>query len=88
MPNSVRLLIPAVAAFALAAPAADARPAFDPPTNDTTAIAASAATHTESSAAAFDWESAAVGAGGITGLVVLLSGGALVVGRARVSTTR
>jgi hypothetical protein len=42
----------------------------------------------QSRADGFDWESAAIGAGGVAGLVALLAAGSAVVGRNRVPSTR
>jgi hypothetical protein len=43
---------------------------------------------TQPAADGFDWGSAAIGAGGVAGLVVLLSAGVGVTGRIRVPSTR
>ena len=85
MSKSTRLLAPAVAALALAAPAAHALPAIEAPNhNSPVQIAAPA----QPSADGFDWGSAAIGAGGVAGLIALLTAGAAVTGRPRVPSTR
>jgi hypothetical protein len=88
MPKSARILAPAAAALALAAPIAQARPAIDPPSHNSSAQAAAPVAPSQPSADGFDWGSAAIGAGGAAGLVALLSAGAVVVGRVRVPSTR
>jgi hypothetical protein len=88
MSNYTRCLVTAGTAIALGAPVAHARPAIDPPVHNTTPPVAAPAASAPSSADGFDWGSAAVGAGGVAGLVVLLSAGAAVASRARVPSTR
>jgi hypothetical protein len=88
MPKSARILAPAAAALALAAPIAQARPAIDPPSHNSSAHVAAPFAPSQPSADGFDWGSAAIGAGGAAGLVALLSAGAVVVGRVRVPSTR
>jgi len=88
MSKPFRLLAPAAAALALAAPAAHGMPAIDPPsTSSTHAVVAAPAPAPAPEADGFDWGSAAIGAG-VAGLVVLLSGGVAMAGRARVPSTR
>ena len=87
MSKSARILAPAAAALALAAPIAQARPAVEAPNHNSSAQAAAPAAPVQSSDG-FDWGSAAIGAGGVAGFVALLSAVAVVVGRVRVPTTR
>lgn len=86
--TSFRLLAPAAVALAFGAPAAHARPAADPPAAPAQVAPAPAMPDAPSAGDGFDWGSAAVGAGGVAGIVVLLSAGAAVAGRARVPSTR
>lgn len=88
MPTSFRLIVPAVAALAFGAPAAHARPAADPPVPPARVAPAPVTVSAPSAAEGFDWSSAAIGAGGVAGIVVLLSAGAAVAGRARVPSPR
>jgi hypothetical protein len=88
MSKSARILAPAAAALALAAPIAQARPAVDVPTGNSPVQFVSPAPAMQPSADGFDWGSAAIGAGGVAGLVALLSAGAVAVGRVRVPSTR
>ena len=94
MSNAVRILGPVAVtlALALAAPAAPARPMIDAPTHNSAAIEVSRLVSSDAasstSSTSFDWASAAVGAGGALVLVVLISAGLAVTGRARVTTTR
>jgi hypothetical protein len=88
MPKSTRILAPAVAALALAAAPAHARPAIEAPNHNSAPQVAAPVTPPQPSADGFDWGSAAIGAGGAAGIVALLSAGALVTGRARVPSTR
>jgi len=87
MSKSARILTPAVAAIALAAPNAQARPAIDVP-NHHGAVAAAPAAPVQPSADGFDWGSAAIGAGGAATLVALLSAGAAAAWRVRDPSTR
>lgn len=92
--NPVRILGPVAVtlALALAAPAAPAMPMLDAPTHDSTVIAAPRVASSDATSAtsstSFEWASAAVGAGGLLVLLVLISAGLAVTGRARVTTTR
>jgi hypothetical protein len=88
MSKSSRILAPAAAALALAAPVAHARPAVDAPSHNSPAGTTAPVATTQPAADGFDWGSAAIGAGGVAGLVVLLSAGAGVTGRIRVPFTR
>jgi hypothetical protein len=88
MSKSLRILAPAAAALALAAPSAPAHPAVDAPNHNSAAEYAAPAPTVQSRADGFDWESAAIGAGGVAGLVALLAAGSTVVGRNRVPSTR
>jgi hypothetical protein len=81
-----RVLAPAAVALALAAPAAHARPAVDVATHNSPLPAA--APRVQPASDGFDWGSAAIGAGGVAGLVALLSAGAAVTGRVRMPSTR
>ena len=84
MSKSTRILAPAAAALAFAAPMAQARPAVDAPNHNSAAPAA----RVYPSSDGFDWGSAAIGAGGVAGLIALLSAGAAATGRVRVASTR
>jgi hypothetical protein len=87
--KSSRILAPAVAALALAAPAAQAHPAVDAPNHNSAAPELVAPMPSvQPRAEGFDWGSAAIGAGGVAGLVALLTAGTVVVGRNRVPSTR
>jgi hypothetical protein len=88
MSKSSRILAPVAAALALAAPVAHARPAVEAPNHNSVARAAAPVAVTQPAADGFDWGSAAIGAGGVAGLVVLLSAGVGVTGRIRVPSTR
>ena len=88
MSKSSRILVPAVAALALAAPVAQARPAVEAPSHNSVPQVAAPATPVQHSGDGFDWGSAAIGAGGVVGLIALLSAGAGVAGRTRVPSTR
>jgi hypothetical protein len=88
MSKSSRILAPAAAALALAAPVAHARPAVDAPNHNSPARVAAPVVITQPAADGFDWGAAAIGAGGVAGLVALLSVGAGVTGRIRVPSTR
>jgi hypothetical protein len=88
MSKYARFLVTAGTALALSAPVAHAMPAVDPPVHGTTPPVAAPAASAASHADGFDWGSAAVGAGGVAGLVVLLSAGAAVANRARVPSPR
>ena len=88
MSKSTRLLAPAVAALALAAPAAHALPAIDAPNHNSSPQVTAPATPAQPSADGFDWGSASIGAGGVAGLIALLTAGAAVTGRPRVPSTR
>jgi hypothetical protein len=83
MLKSVRFLAPAAAVFALAASPAQARPAVDPALNSAAVAPAPAA-----SADDFEWGSAALGAGGMAGLVMLFAGAGTVARRVRLQPTR
>jgi hypothetical protein len=84
MSKSTRIAAAAAAALALAAPAAPARPAIDAPTRDSTPTVVAP----QPSAGGFDLGSAAIGAGGVAGLVALFSAGAAAAARTRVPHTR
>jgi hypothetical protein len=88
MSKSARLLAPAAAALACAAPIAQARPAIDAPDHNSPAAYAAPAPSAQLSGDGFDWGSAAIGAGGVAGLVALLSAGAAAGWRVRVPSTR
>jgi hypothetical protein len=88
MSKSLRILAPAAAALALAAPAAPAHPAVDAPNHNSAAELTAPAPSVQPKAEGFDWGSAAIGAGGVAGLVALLTAGTAVVGRNRVPSTR
>jgi hypothetical protein len=88
MSKSSRILAPAAAALALAVPAAQARPAIDPPNHNSPAGAFVTAPRAQPLSDGFDWGSAAIGAGGVAGLIALLSAGAAVTGRVRMPSTR
>lgn len=88
MPKSARILAPTIAALALAAPVAHATPALDAPNHNSPAPAAAPVAAPAPSSDGFDWGSAAIGAGSLAGLVALLSTGAAVTGRVRVSSAR
>jgi hypothetical protein len=88
MSKSPRILAPAVAALALAAPNAQARPAIDGPNHNSAVHAAAPAAPVQPSADGFDWGSAAIGAGGAATLVALLSAGAAAAWRVRAPSTR
>ena len=81
-------LVTAGTALVLSAPVAHARPASDPVVHGTATRVAAPAASASSHDPGFDWGSAAVGAGGATGLFVLLSAGAAVAIRARVPSPR
>lgn len=85
MSSSVRFLASATAALALGAPAAHAMPASDTPSAPGGARAVAVS---PSAGDGFDWGAAAIGGGGVAGLVVLLSAAATVAGRARVPSPR
>jgi hypothetical protein len=87
MSRSPRILAPAVAALALAAAPAHARPAVEAPNHNSPAPVV-APVAGPSSPDGFDWGSAAIGAGGIAGLVALFAAGAATVGRVRVPSPR
>jgi hypothetical protein len=88
MTNRSRILAP-TAALALAVPVAHARPAVEAPNHNSAAsFVAPAAPSASSSSDGFDWGSAAIGAGGVAGVVALLSAGAAVTGRTRVASPR
>ena len=87
MSNTTRIVATAATALALAAPAAVARPAVEAPTHDSPAYV-EAPTAPAASSDGFDWGDAAIGAGGVLGLVVLFSAGAAVTARARALPTR
>jgi hypothetical protein len=88
MSKSARLIAPAAAALALAAPAAQGRPPIDAPSHNSPVRVTAPATPAQHSADGFDWGSAAIGAGGVTGLIALLSVGAAAAWRVRVPSTR
>jgi hypothetical protein len=88
MPKSSRILAPVVAALALSAPVAQARPAVEAPSHNSPAGFIAPAPAAQPSADGFDWGSAAIGAGGAAILVGLLSAGVGVAGRTRVPSTR
>jgi hypothetical protein len=88
MSKSTRILAPAAAALAFAAPMAQARPAADAPNHNSAARSAAPALRIQPSSDDFDWGSAAIGAGGVAGLIALLSAGAAATGRVRVASTR
>jgi hypothetical protein len=88
MPKSTRIATAAVATLALAAPAANARPATEAPNHNGPAYVEAPAVPAKHSSDGFDWGSAAIGAGGVAGLIVLVSAGAAATGRARVLPTR
>jgi hypothetical protein len=87
MSRSPRILAPAVAALALAAAPAHARPAVEAPNHNTPAPVV-APVAGPASPDGFDWGAAAIGAGSIAGLVALASAGAAAVGRVRVPSPR
>jgi len=87
MSRSPRILAPAVAALALAAAPAHARPAVEAPNHNSPAPVVAPVAGPASSDS-FDWGSAAIGAGSIAGLIALASAGAAAVGRARVPSPR
>jgi hypothetical protein len=91
MSNATRIVATAATALALATPVAGATPAKDAPNhNSPGSIAAPAAqpTTAASPSGSFDWGDAAIGAGGVLGLIVLFSAGAAVTGRVRTVPTR
>jgi hypothetical protein len=88
MTNATRIVATAATALALAAPTAVARPAVEAPTHDSPAYVEAPAAPAPTSSSGFDWGDAAIGAGGVLGLVVLFSAGAAVAGRARALPTR
>jgi hypothetical protein len=88
MRRSARILAPTVAALAFAAPAAHATPAIDAPNHNSPAPVVTPVAAPTSSSDGFDWGSAAIGAGGLAGLIALLSTGVAVTGRVRVSSAR
>jgi hypothetical protein len=88
MQKSARILAPTIAALALAAPAAHATPAIDAPNHNSPAPVTAPVAAPASSADGFDLGSAAIGAGSLAGLIALLSAGAAVTGRVRVSSAR
>jgi hypothetical protein len=85
MSKSVRIVASAAAALALAAPAAGARPAVEAPNHNSPGYIEKPAAP---SSDGFSWGSAAIGAGGVAGLIVLFSAGAAATGRVRVLPTR
>ena len=88
MSKSTRILASSAAALALAVPAASARPAVEAPTHDSPAYVEAPAAPAQPSSDGFSWGSAAIGAGGLAGLVALFSAGAVATGRARMQPTR
>jgi hypothetical protein len=88
MPKSIRIATAAATALALAVPAAHARPAVEAPNHNSPGYVEAPAVPAKTSSDGFDWGSAAIGAGGVAGLIVLLSAGAAATGRARVLPTR
>jgi hypothetical protein len=88
MSKSSRILAPAAAALALAAAPAHARPAVEAPNHNTPVPAVAPAASAQPSSDGFDWGSAAIGAGGVAGLVALLSAGVAVTARVRVPSPR
>jgi hypothetical protein len=88
MSKSIRIVTAAAAALALAAPAANARPAIDAPNHNSAGYVEQPAVPANPSSDGFDWGSAAIGAGGVAGLIVLFSAGAAATGRVRVLPTR
>jgi hypothetical protein len=88
MQKSARILAPTIAALALAAPVAHATPAIDAPNHNSPAPVVTPVAGTAPSSDGFDWGSAAIGAGGLAGLIAVLSTGAAVTGRVRVSSAR
>jgi hypothetical protein len=88
MSNATRIVATAATALALAAPTAIARPAVEAPTHDSPASVEAPAAPAPTSSNGFDWGDAAIGAGGVLGLVVLFSAGAAVTARARALPTR
>jgi hypothetical protein len=88
MTISTRILAPAAAALALAAPVAHDRPAVEPPTHNSPAPVVAPVASSPSPSDGFDWGSAAIGAGGVAGLVALLSAGFAVTIRTRVPSPR
>ena len=80
MSNATRIVASAATALALAAPAAQARPAVEAPTYDTAPVV--------TSHSGFDWGDAAIGGGAVLGLVALMSAGAAVTVRARTTPAR
>ena len=88
MSNATRIVATAATALALAAPTAGARPATEAPNHNSPGTVEAPAPGATPSSNGFDWGDAAIGAGGVLGLVVLFSAGAAVTGRARVQPTR
>ena len=88
MSKSTRILASSAAALALAAPATQARPAIEAPDHNSTSYVEAPALTAKPSADGFSWGSAAIGAGGIAGIVALVSFGAAATGRVRVVPTR
>jgi hypothetical protein len=88
MTISTRILAPAAAALALAAPVAHARPAVEAPNHNSPAPAVAPVAGSASRSDGFDWSSAAIGAGGVAGLVALFSAGFAVTVRTRVPSPR
>jgi hypothetical protein len=88
MSKSVRIFTSAAAALALAAPAATARPATEAPNHNSSAYVEEQPAVAPHSSDGFDCGSAAIGAGGVAGLIALFSAGVAVTGRVRVPSTR
>jgi hypothetical protein len=89
MTNRSHILASTAAMLALAAPVAHARPAVEAPAHNSPApFVAPVAPGASSSSDGFDWSSAAIGAGGVAGLVALLSAGFAVTIRTRVPSPR
>ncbi|TML06470.1 MAG: hypothetical protein E6G41_07245 [Actinobacteria bacterium] len=90
MSKSTRTLASVAATLALAAPpAALARPAVEAPNHhNSSAYFEEPAVPAQPSSDGFDWGSAAIGAGGVAGLIVLFSAGAAATRRVRVLPTR
>jgi hypothetical protein len=88
MQKSARILAPAIAALAFAAPAAHAMPAIDAPNHNSPAAVTAPVATAASSDDGFDLGSAAIGAGSLAGLIALLSAGAAATGRVRLPSAR
>jgi hypothetical protein len=88
MSKPIRIATSAAAALALVVPAANARPVVEAPNHNGTSYVEEPAVPAKPSSDGFDWGSAAIGAGGIAGLIALFSAGAAATGRVRVLPTR